>query len=294
MIFRRKDTFAASFAVFLETFAHLFFQMLTLQLKGKILFGMLGAAIGGFIFASFGGLAVCGFLALVLGHYLFDKPREKTFEKEYSAYLDRKKQFVFHVFALCAKIAKADGNVSAAEIKVMKRLLRDQFKLPEKQHEALFDIWRKSKDASKTFEEMANTFFHEFSQDRNRVLDMMHLLFEVAAADGGLHPREEQMLLRAAGIFHIGRMQFERIKSRFFQMPAEEKWQPSDPLFAILGAQASDSLEIIKKKYRELAKKWHPDRVTASGGSPEVVKHAKEKFQQINEAYEKILILKKG
>lgn len=252
------------------------------------------AALGGLLFRSFLGV-LAGFAAgFLLGHFWVDKPREQVFNREYQDYLDRKRRFIFHVFALCAKVAKADGSITAAEIRVMKRLLQNQFRLPQEQHEPLFDIWRKSKDSAKTFDEMAKAFFQEFSQDRNRVLDMMHLLFEIAAADGRLHPREEQVLMRAAGIFHIGRMQFERIKSRFFQGAAEpEKWQPLDPHFALLGVKTTDSLDVIKKRYRELAKKWHPDRVQASGASAEVLKHAKEKFQQINEAYEKILETKK-
>lgn len=39
--------------------------------------------------------------------------------------------------------------------------------------------------------------------------------------------------------------------------------------------------------------KWHPDKIAANGASPEVARHAKEKFQQINEAYEKIVDARK-
>lgn len=266
-----------------------------MQLKGKVFASLAGAVLGGVIFKSFLGLAAGTILGFLLGHRFFDEPREETTGKEYAAYLDRKRRFVFHVFALCAKIAKADGAVTKPEIRLMQNLLKQQFKLPESQHAALYDIWRKSKDAPKSFDEMAQAFFQEFSQDRNRVLDMMHLLFEIAAADGNLHPREEQMLQRAAAIFHIGRMQYERIKSRFFYtQEIEQQWQPTDPYYALLGVQPSDSLETIKKKYRELAKKWHPDRLSSTGASPEVLKHGKEKFQQINDAYERILQMKKG
>jgi DnaJ like chaperone protein len=123
-------------------------------------------------------------------------------------------------------------------------------------------------------------------------MNMMDLLFATAAADGSLHPREEELLLRAAGIFHIGRMQYERIKARYFhtqstQYHRQASWSPLDPHYAILGASPSDSVDEIKRKYRLLAVKWHPDKMAAA--SQEAQRHAKEKFQQINEAYEKVL-----
>ena len=66
-----------------------------------------------------------------------------------------------------------------------------------------------------------------------------------------------------------------------------------DPHYAILGVQPGDSLDEIKKKYRSLAVQWHPDKMAAKGASPEALRHAKEKFQQINEAYERIVDARK-
>ncbi|MBX2891604.1 MAG: DnaJ domain-containing protein [Saprospiraceae bacterium] len=103
------------------------------------------------------------------------------------------------------------------------------------------------------------------------------------------------LLLRAAGIFHIGRLQYERLKSRYYQSKSapQQRWTPLDPHYAILGAQPSDSIEAIKKKYRSLAVKWHPDKMAANGASAEALRHAKEKFQQITEAYERIVEARK-
>jgi DnaJ like chaperone protein len=67
-----------------------------------------------------------------------------------------------------------------------------------------------------------------------------------------------------------------------------------DPHYTILGAETTDSLDTIKKKYRALAMQWHPDKMAAKGASSEALRHAKEKFQQINEAYERITEARKG
>ena len=124
----------------------------------------------------------------------------------------------------------------------------------------------------------------------------MDVLFSIAAADGRLNPKEEELLLRAAHTFRISRMQYDRIKQRFFHIPSPKQanYNPLDPHYAILGATPSESLDSIKQKYRTLAMRWHPDKVSASGASPDAMRHAKEKFQQIKEAYEQIMLHKQN
>ena len=176
----------------------------------------------------------------------------------------------------------------------MESLMRHQFRMNERGRAQAVKIWKNAKESNDTFDQYARAFYEGFGRDRHHVLNMLDLLFSTAAADGGLHPREEEMLLRAAGIFQVGRLQYERIKARFYHTrmgggaQQAPRWNPLDPHYAILGAETTDSLDVIKKKYRALAMQWHPDKMAAKGVSSEAIRHAKEKFQQINEAYERI------
>ncbi|MBL7774808.1 MAG: DnaJ domain-containing protein, partial [Saprospiraceae bacterium] len=170
-------------------------------------------------------------------------------------------------------------------------------RLPDQGRKEVIRIWNAAKDASTPFEQYARAFYQEFGRERHQVLNMMDLLFATAAADGRLQRQEEELLLRAAGLFHISRLQYDRIKYRYYQRPATEqqgRWSPLDPYYAILGAQPAESLDQIKKKFRKLAMQWHPDKLSAKGASSEALRHAKEKFQQINEAYEKIVEARKA
>ena len=174
----------------------------------------------------------------------------------------------------------------------MEYLMRNQFRKNERGREQAIKVWKAAKDSLDPFEQFARDFYNDFGRERHHVLNMMDMLFAMAACDGGLHPREEALLLRAGGVFHISRMQYDRIKSRYYHTKStvqQTRWTPLDPHYAILGAQPADTLEIIKKKYRALAVQWHPDKMAAKGATPEALRHAKEKFQQINEAYEKII-----
>lgn len=262
-----------------------------MEIKGKILCGIAGILLLSRIH-PLGGLFGF-FIGSWLGHYFFDQPKEqKESDHEFKAYQRRQGEFVFHVFRLCAKMAKADAPINEKEVAHMESLMRHQFRMNETGRGQAIKIWKNAKESTDTFDQYARAFYEGFGRDRHHVLNMLDLLFATAASDGSLHPQEENLLLRAAAIFQIGRQQYERVKARYYQTrsnpAAQARWSPLDPHYLILGAEPSDSLDIIKKKYRSLALQWHPDKVAAKGLSQEAQRHAKEKFQQINEAYERI------
>ena len=268
---------------------------ITVEIKGKVLCGIAGIFLFDLLGLPFGGL-IGFFVGSWLGHYFFDQPKETaTSDSEFKAYQRRQGEFVFHVFRLCAKMAKADGPINEREVSHMENLMRHQFRMNEKGRLQAVKIWKNAKESNDTFDQYARAFYEGFGRDRHHVLNMLDLLFATAAADGGLHPREEELLLRAAGIFQVGRLQYERVKARFYQggragqSQQQARWSPLDPHYAILGAEMSDPIDVIKKKYRALAMQWHPDKMAAKGVSTEALRHAKEKFQQINEAYERVL-----
>lgn len=267
-----------------------------MELKGKLLCGLAGLFIGDLLGLPFGGLL--GFiLGSIIGHFYFDKPKETAAsDGEYKAYQRRQGAFIFHVFRLCAKMAKSDGAVNNAEVSHMEQIMRQHFRMSDRGRQQAIRVWKQAKDSTDPFEQFARAFYTDFGRERHHVLNMMDLLFATAASDGSIHPREEELLLRAAGIFHIGRLQYDRIKSRYFHTPPpkQQRWTPLDPYYALLGAQPQEPLSSIKQKFRTLAMQWHPDKLAGKGASPEAQRHGKEKFQQINEAWEKITEARKN
>ncbi len=268
-----------------------YFQHTALAYKGKILGGIVGIFVGDLLGLPLGGLA--GFVAgSLLGHLMVDAPQSgQTEDGAYKAYKRRQGMFLYHLFSLGARIARADAPINRLEINHMEQLMRQQFKLSPEGRKHAIGVWNKARSAPESYEAMAQAFYMEFKRERHHVMNMLDFLFSLAAADGNLHPEEDKMLLRTAGLFHIGRMQYERIKGRYYQPPPSERsrWTPLDPHYAILGAEPHDSLTTIKAKFRKLAMQWHPDKVAARSASMEVIRHAQEKFQQINEAYERIM-----
>ncbi|WP_298041727.1 DnaJ domain-containing protein [uncultured Campylobacter sp.] len=57
-----------------------------------------------------------------------------------------------------------------------------------------------------------------------------------------------------------------------------------DP-YEILGLSKDATFSEIKKKYRELVKKYHPDILMGKGADEEIIQEGTKKLQEINEAY---------
>ena len=59
-----------------------------------------------------------------------------------------------------------------------------------------------------------------------------------------------------------------------------------DPYYQILGLEPGASLEAVNRAYKDLAFVWHPDRIPQD--NPRLLEKAVKKFQQINDAREKL------
>jgi DnaJ like chaperone protein len=109
-------------------------------------------------------------------------------------------------------------------------------------------------------------------------LQLIHYLFGISKADGHVHPDELTTIESIAGYLGVSIADFNSLKAMYF------KDTNSD--YKILEIEPSASDEEVKKAYRKMAVKFHPDKVAALG---EEVQHAaKEKFQKVQEAYENI------
>ena len=124
---------------------------------------------------------------------------------------------------------------------------------------------------------------NSFIKIRNNIkkefeLNLLALASILIKSDGNVSKSEIEKLLEFTRYLNISRIDFESIKAMFFKS--------SDSDYKILEIDKNCTNDELKKAYRELAKKHHPDKVQNLG---EVyVKAAKEKFSKIQAAYENI------
>jgi DnaJ like chaperone protein len=231
------------------------------------IWGKIGGAAAGFLAGGPVG-AVVGALA---GHVIDRNNRTAAPDDPGIA-------FTIAVIALGAKMAKADGVVTGDE----EEAFRQYFRVPPSEEANVQRIFRLARQDTAGFETYARQIANIYRGNPAVLEDILDGLFEIAKADGVLHPGELSFLERVAEIFGFAPNEFRRIRASHF--PDRE-----DP-YAILGVAHDAGEEEIKRTYRMLVRENHPDRLIARGVPPEFVQLATEKLAAINAAYDKIEI----
>ena len=109
-------------------------------------------------------------------------------------------------------------------------------------------------------------------------LQLIHLLYGIALADGIISPEEVTTIEEVSFRLGISAADMSSIKSMFIE--------DLDSAYKVLEIDKSTSNDEIKKAYRSMALKYHPDKVAYLGD--DIRKTANDKFQKVNEAYEKL------
>jgi DnaJ like chaperone protein len=234
-----------------------------MSIWGKIGGAAAGMIAGGPVGAALGALA---------GHLLVDRGNQGT-----SSPADPGVAFTIAVIALGAKMAKADGVVTGDE----EEAFRQYFRVPPSDEANVRRIFRLARQDTAGFESYARQIANIYRGNPAVLEDILDGLFEIAKADGILHPGELSFLERVAEIFGFAPNEFRRIRASHF--PDRE-----DP-YHILGVTHVASEDEIKRTYRMLVRENHPDKLIARGVPPEFVKIANDKLAAINTAYEKIV-----
>lgn len=234
---------------------------------GKWIGGGLGFTLGG----PLGALA--GF---VLGSVfdeadnLLSKPEQISGKKMQITQGD----YMFSLLVLVTAVLKADGKILRSELDYVKEFLKQNFGT-EGAKQALTIL----KDLTKQNIPVTDVCIQIRKYvDHSSRLQLVHFLFGIANADGVLHPDELKLIQHISTTLGISSADYNSIEAMFIPK--------TDWAYHILEIQEKSSNEEIKKAYRKMALKYHPDKVSYLG--EDVQKAANEKFQKLNEAYQAI------
>lgn len=229
---------------------------------GKWVGAGLGWAFGGPIGAAIG---------LGLG-WMFDTAQDTDARKGYSK--STRGDFAVSLLVLIAAIMRADGKIMQSELNYVKTFFLQKFGKTSA-NEAL-QMLRDLLKQTIPLEDVSYQIRDHL--DYPSRLELLHLLYGIAQADGVLHSSELNIINRVAGYLGISSTDQQSIRNMF--IPG------TDGAYKILGINKNASIDEIKKAYRKLAMEHHPDKVSYLG--KDFRKSAEEKFQKINEAYEMI------
>lgn len=184
--------------------------------------------------------------------------------------------FTIGMIALGAKMAKADGVVTADEIAAFKQV----FHIPDSELASVARVFNLAKQDVAGYESYARQIAKLFAARHEVLEDVLDGLFHIAKADNAFHEGEHGFLSKVATIFGFTEAEFARIRARHVNVP-------DDP-YLILGLSRGASAEEVRKRYRELVREYHPDRHIAAGVPEEMIAIATERLQKVNEAYDRI------
>ncbi|MFZ0282872.1 MAG: TerB family tellurite resistance protein [Bacteroidales bacterium] len=191
-----------------------------------------------------------------------------------SPYQTRQGDFGMSLLVLVASMMKADGKVVRAELDYVKGFFVQQFG-----QSSAGEALRMLKDILKKDIPVRDVCL-QISQhmDYSSRLQLIHLLFNIAIADGLIQPSELEAIRKMSEYLGIASSDFTSIRNMFIP--------ETDSSYKILEIESSATDDEVKKAYRRMAMKYHPDKVIHIG--EEFRKSADEKFRKVNEAYEKI------
>ncbi|GET34282.1 co-chaperone protein DjlA [Prolixibacter bellariivorans] len=182
--------------------------------------------------------------------------------------------YMVSLLVLVAAVLKADGKVLRSELDYVKSFFKQNFGV-----DTAAEAVKSLKGLLEQDIPVAEVC-HQIKRymDYSSRLQLVHFLFGIAAADREIDPREKVLVKNIAYFLGISDADYGSIESMF--VPS------TDWAYQILEIPSTATEQEIKKAYRKMAVKYHPDKVSYLG--EDVQKAAKEKFQKVNEAYEAI------
>ncbi len=272
---------------------------INLRWWGKLLGSCLGFMFGGPVGAVLGAVLGHNFDLAVRWLMTSQMGREK---REVVS-----RAFFTATFQVMGYLAKADGRVSENQINAAQAVMT-HLQLTPTQRQAAIRLFNEGKQGDFLLE-LALSQFREACQERtDLVRKFMEIQFSVLYADGIPHPRERTVLLDIANQLGFSRLLFDTmdafIRSRLrYQNTGRGAGQktgnrraaavrelPLHQAYATLGLTHRATNDEVKRAYRRLLNRHHPDKVVARDASAEALAQATDKTREVKAAYERIKI----
>ncbi|MBN2167468.1 MAG: TerB family tellurite resistance protein [Marinilabiliaceae bacterium] len=182
--------------------------------------------------------------------------------------------FYASLLVLMAAVMKADGRVRQSELEYVKKYLVRALGIQQASESLIMlrDILKNDIPIQDVCMQI------RINLDYSSRLELLHLLYGIGMSDGHLDVSESKQIYFIASQLGISANDILSIQNTYYNT--------IESAYKILEISEDASNDDIKKAYRKMALRYHPDKVEHLGD--EFKKSANEKFQKVNEAYEKI------
>jgi DnaJ like chaperone protein len=210
---------------------------------------------------------------------------------------DTQTAFFNATFKVMGKLAKADGRVCEHEIE-MARAIMEQMRLSPEMRQQAIHLFNQGKQAGSDIEAQLITLKRTTGRSGSLKQVFLELQLQAAYADGDLSGAEKRVLQQCCDLLGVSQSRFEEIHRRFraqqdfyyhqFAHARQNRSTKLDDAYAVLGVSSGDDARTIKRAYRRLMSQHHPDKLVSQGLPEEMMEVAKQKTQEIQQAYDMI------
>lgn len=230
----------------------------------------------GFLFVTFGFILVF----LWLGFWGFSYYIKRKVSEYEQGQTEARNNFVSLLVHILVKIAQFDGDVTKAELQAISNFFRSHLHYNQEQ---MFWVKELVKDASSntdSLETLLGQFRESFAYEPRLIL--VELVYQVLFTNHHISDQELELAQNIAEYLNISHYDLLTIQSRYIHRRQAAVTREED-YYEVLGLQPGVDFEQIKKAYRKLSMKYHPDKVGHLG--EEFKNVAEEKMKEINGAY---------
>ena len=253
---------------------------------GKVIGGTFGFMLGGPLGALFGA---------ALGHS-FDRGLQSNLRALPGDGVNATRQeraqaaFFSATFGVMGHIAKADGQVSAEEIRLAGAVM-DQLGLRGEMRNAAQNLFNAGKAPDFPLDDILAQLQRECRYSRNLARLFVEIQIQAVYADGKVHPSERLLLDYIADLLGLAAgelAQLEAVVRAHAGPGGSAAPMPQEEAYAILGVSPDMGDAEVKRAYRRLMNRHHPDKLVAKGLPEEMMRAATEKTREIKAAYERV------
>lgn len=239
-------------------------------------------------------VALCFLLPFIVGaiwfvyHYFFAKKVDYVVFRKWTAFTED--SWIQSHFCLALRIYFSEEANQPEKIQFIKKYLIDKFPVLEEE----FDFYLRSA-IKEPIDMHSLTIWLNTRLTYDQKLKLLYFLFKVAMVDGVMDGREMVYLTKISTILEVSPKDFDEIYATYKQKEQTKsttsysKESRRKTAARVLGISEFASLDEIKKAYRMLAKKYHPDANAFEDEDEQLL--AEERFKEISIAYDYLIQL---
>ncbi len=254
----------------------LLFIVIALLLFGgaPLLFEVMGfLLVSGLFFVFF-------IFAALWGSSSYIRYKVSNYEQQQS---EARNQFVQLLVHILVKIAQIDGVVTRAELQTIKNFFRVNLRYTQDQMYWVNELIKEASNSTETIDSLLTQFKNSFAYEPRLIL--LELVYQVLYTKDNVLPEELELARKIAEFLDISQYDQQTIWSRYhYRNRQQTSVSEEERYYEVLGLTPGVDFSEIKKAYRKLSMKYHPDKVGHLG--EEFRRVAEEKMKDINVAYD--------